>query len=169
MHTALKFVTLPLLGLLAHCSTPDSSSASLPVLTNPSLERAWGQPTTIQSEKGYTMTYANPDNDREEFTITGSRDLMFTLYYPPNTKGTRIVNGVPKEVSEPQVWKKSQVLGQTVKWYYANFPTTDQGAIFKTLGTELKNSSGQSGQYRIVAEGSKNQMQSWLSGLRFRQ
>jgi len=113
------------------------------------------------------MTYTNPVNGKEKVTITGSRELMFFLYYPPNLKGNNIINGVATAVSEPQLWKKSLVAGQTVKWYHAYLPTADRGGVFKTLGTELKDNSANRGSYRIVVEGTKKQMQSWLSALRF--
>ena len=143
---------------------PGPSSHSLQSLVGKSV----GAPGIVQTASGYTMTYANPVNGKEKLTITGSRELMFFLYYPPNLKGTDILNGVATEVSEPQVWKKSLIAGQSVKWYHASLPSADRGGVFKTLGTGLKDNSGSSGSYRIVAEGTKKQMQTWLSELRFR-
>ncbi len=167
MNTRIALFFLPLLGLLTQCSSTNSAPAPLPTLSSPSLEKAWGAPGIVQTASGYTMTYANPVNGKEKLTITGSRELMFFLYYPPNLKGTDIINGVATEVSEPQIWKKSLIAGQSVKWYRASLPTADRGGVFKTLGTGLKDNSGSSGSYRIVAEGTKKQMQIWLSELGF--
>lgn len=162
-------ILLPLLGLLAHCSSNSSGAGAetLPVLSSPARAKAWGSPQTVPTKDGYKMTYTNPVNGKEKVTITGSSELMFFLYYPPNLKGTRMVDGKATTVDEAQLWKKALVAGQTVKWYHAYLPSAHNGNIFRTLGTELKDSSGRTGQYRVEVEGTKNQMQSWLSELRF--
>lgn len=164
-------IVLPLLGLLTNCSsnTSDSESATLdlPVLSSPSRAKAWGAPQISQNKDGYKTVYTNPANDKEKVTITASRELMFFLYYPPHLKGTRMINGTPTKVNEAQLWKKSLIAGQKVKWYHAHLATTRHGNIFRTLGTELKDSSGNVGQYRLEIEGSKKQMQIWLSELTF--
>ena len=63
------------------------------------------------------MTYTNPANDKERVTITGSRELMFFLYYPPNLKGTRMVEGTATRVDEAQLWKTTLIARQKLKWY----------------------------------------------------
>jgi hypothetical protein len=162
---------LSFLCLLSHCSsTPSDSSlghSTLPILSSPARADDWGTPEKTQTKNGYKLSYANPANSKEKLTITGSDELMFFLLYPPHLRGTRIINGSAIEVDEAQLWKKSLVAEQTVKWYHAQLPSIHYGSIFRTLGTELKDGSGKVGQYRIEVEGTKNQMRNWLSELRF--
>ena len=164
---------LSFLCLLTHCSStpPDSSIglSTLPILSSPARANAWGPPEKTKAKNGYSLLYTNPANNKEKLTITGSSELMFFLLYPPHLRGTRIIDGNTFQVDEAQLWKKARVANQTVKWYHAHLPSTHYGGIFRTLGTELKNGSGKIGQYRIEVEGTKNQMQTWLSELRFRQ
>lgn len=168
MKSQIAFVALlPYLFLLPQCSSGPSNEASLPVLRSPSRSKAWGNPEMEQTQRGYKLTYSNPSNDRERVTIEGSRSPFFFLYYPPNLVGTRKINGVATEINEAQVWKNSFILNQRVKWYHRTLPNDDYGAIFRTLGKELKTSDGRKGHYRIEVEGSKSQMQRWLSELRF--
>jgi hypothetical protein len=115
------------------------------------------------------MTYTNPVNEKESLKIMGSNDAMFYVLYPPNLKGTRVIDGVPTPVSEPQTWKQTPVVGQPVKYYQRTLPTRTEGVLFRTLGQKLKAPNGSFGFYRFEVEGTKNQMQSWLSELRFAQ
>ena len=114
------------------------------------------------------MIYTNPGNAKEKVTITGSRELMFFLYYPPHLRGTRMINGNAVEIDQAQLWKKALIAGQNVKWYHAHLPSANYGGIFRTLGAELRDDSGRIGQYRIEVEGTKKQMQTWLSELTFK-
>jgi len=170
MHNRM-IILLPLLAFLTHCSTNNPNSGSgtstLPVLSSPARAKAWGAPQIVPTKDGYKMTYTNPANDKERVTITGSRELMFFLYYPPNLKGTRMVEGTATKVDEAQLWKTALIAGQKVKWYHAHLPSANYGNIFRTLGAELKDGAGNAGHYRIEVEGTKNQMQSWLSELEF--
>ena len=159
---------LPFLALLSHCSSSSTSKGPLPTLESPARAKAWGSPKTTSETNGYKLTYTNPSNDREKVIITGSRDPMFTVVYPPNLKGTRVINGVPTQVSEPQLWKKALIGKKTVKWYHAYLPDEQDGAVFHTLPAELKDSNGSPGIYQIEVQGTKNQMLNWLSELKFR-
>jgi len=160
------FFLLPFVLLLPQCSS-SSGTAEVPILASPARAQAWGSPGVTRTKKGYTMTYQNPSNSKERLVIKGSQKSFFFTLYPPNLIGTRIVNGTPTKISEAQLWQKSLVLGQTVKWYQRTLPTEQNGALFRSLGTELKTSDGRTASYRFEVEGTKNQMQSWLSELRF--
>lgn len=168
MHTHFKLLLLPLLGLLTQCSSPDSAKP-LTVLSSPARAKDWGPPQTVQGNGSYTKTYTNPINGKEKVTITGSREPMYFLYYPPNLIGTITQNGVTTQVNEPQVWMKSLVENQTVKWYQSTLPSDTKGSVFRTLGADLRDRSGNLGSYIIEIEGTKNQMRNWLSELRFEQ
>jgi len=161
------------LCFLTHCSSTTSESSleasTIPVLSSPARANTWGIPEKTQMKDGYQLLYTNPSNSKEKLIITGSNKLMFFLLYPPHIKGTRIINGRAIEVDEAQLWKKALVADRTVKWYHAHLPSALHGSIFRTLGTELKDSSGKIGQYRIEVEGTKNQMRNWLSELTFSQ
>lgn len=163
----LSLAILPFLFFLPQCSSGPSGDAGLPVLKSPARARAWGAPRMEETGRGYKLTYSNPSNDRERLTIEGSRRPFYFLLYPPNLTGTRVLNGVSTEVNEPQVWQKSLVLNQTVKWYQRSLPDDDFGGLFRSLGAVLKNAEGETGSYRFEVEGTKNQMQRWLSELRF--
>lgn len=170
MHPLLLALSLTVLPFLSQCSsTSPGEAAPLPVLSSPARAAAWGAGQTVKTPEGYQTTYINPANRKERVRIIASRKLMFHILYPPTVKGTQTVNGVTTQVSEPQLWQSSYLNGEPVRWYQESFPTPERAAVFKTLGAEFKNGSGQGGQYRIEAEGTKNQMQTWLSELRFAQ
>lgn len=159
-----------LLPLLANCSSPQSSSSGpLPVLSSPGRAAAWGKPQTVPTKDGYHTTYINPSNRKERIRIIASREMMPFLVYPPNITGTQIVNGVPTKANVPQTWNTASINGTKIKWYQSSFPSSQRAAIFRSLGTELKDSSGNRGQFRIQAEGTKNQVQTWLGELRLGQ
>lgn len=155
--------------LLSHCASGPSADTPLPVLSSPSRAQAWGPPKTTSTKGGYRLTYTNPSNSKERLVIEGSPKPFYHLFYPPNLTGTRTVNGIAVEVNQAQMWQQSLVLNQPVKWYQRTLPSEDYGAIFRSLGAPLKTPSGSAGFYRVEVEGTKNQMQRWLSELRFRQ
>ena len=154
---------LALFPLLVQCAG-SYDSKPLAVLSNPSRAQAWGPPRTTQSADGYEMAYVNPSNPKEKFTITGSKGMMPRFYYPPNIKGTR--SGTTGEASESQKWNFAKVNGKVVKWYQSSFSTSEKPAVFRSMGVELANQTGGRGQYRIEAEGTKNQVRTWISELR---
>jgi hypothetical protein len=154
-------ILIPLFPLLVQCAG-SYDAKPLAVLSNPSRAQAWGPPLTTQTANGYEMAYVNPSNPKEKFTITGSKGMMPLFYYPPNIKG----NGTAGEVSESQKWKFAKVNGKVVKWYQSSFPTSEKPAVFRSMGVELANQTGGRGQYRIEAEGTKNQVRTWISELR---
>jgi hypothetical protein len=156
----------PLL-LLSQCAPGPSGGESLPTLASPARARAWGSPSRELTDRGYVITYRNPSNSREELKIYGSRTSFFHLFYPPDIRGTSLINGVPTQISKPQTWSKAKILNQDVKCFQRFFPSSDDGAVFHTLGTDLRTPDGSRGFYRIEVEGTKNQMQRWLSELRF--
>ena len=163
MKLRLALLGLPILLLLPQCSSGPSDGASVPILSSPSRAQAWGRPKSEPTSRGYKLTYKNPSNSKERLTIEGSRSAFYHLLYPPNLIGTRTINGVSTEVNEPQVWQQALVANQRVNWYQRTLPNKDHGSIFRTLGEHLKNSDGVRASYRIEVEGSKNQMQRWLS------
>lgn len=172
MKNKLTLLLLPLLSLLTHCSshTPSGSTSSkhpLPVLSSPSRAKAWGPATIEKKPHGYLSTYTNPANPKEILRIYGSKKLMPFFIYPPHIKGQKIVNGTPTNISQAQVWDKALLMNQSVKLYQATFASKTAAAEFHTLGTPLKDPSGINGNYRIEAEGTKNQVRTWLSELRF--
>jgi len=161
-----------LLFFLTQCSSPPPtdqplSTEALPILTNPARAKIWGPPSISQNANGYTSTYINPSNPKEKLRIIGSHKGMPFFVYPPNIKGLKTVNGIDTPSNEAQVWKKALVKGKTVKWYQSRFANSQQAAEYRTLATELNDQSGGKGQYRIEVEGTKNQMRTWLSELRF--
>ena len=160
---------LALAIFLPSCSSYNSSDKPLPVLTSPSRAQAWGSPKVTKTEDGYSLTYSNPSNDKESITIVGARKAMYQLYYPPNLIGTRTVNGIPTKIDEAQVWQRAMVAGRTVRLYQRFLSSSHHGSIFRTVGAELQNPTGGKGSYRIEIEGTKNQVQTWLSELRFTQ
>lgn len=159
-----------LLPFLTQCSpSPSTTSGALPILSSPGRAQAWGKPQSVQTKDGYYTTYINPSNRKERIRIIASRQMMPFFVYPPNITGTQIINGVPTKADIPQSWKTASINGTKVKWYQSSFPSSQRAAIFRTLGVELKDSSGARGQFRIQAEGTKNQVQTWLSELRLGQ
>lgn len=168
-NTHIAILLFPFVVLFSGCSSGPSNDKPLPVLRSPARAEAWGAPKREATKDGYRLTYTNPSNKRERLLIEGSRSSFYHLLYPPNCTGTRLVNGVPTRVSEAQMWQKSLVLNQPIKWYQRSLQADDFGAIFRSLGAELKAPDGSKGFYRIEVEGTKNQMQSWLSELRFGQ
>lgn len=164
---------LLLLPFLAHCSSSSpnsgSNSSKLPILSSPARAKAWGAPRIAQAASEFQYTYINPANKNERVSIFGSRQMMPFFVYPPNIKGTKIVNGVATQADEPQLWSTSLVNGTSVRWYQSAFPTAQGIAKFRTLGVELKDQSGGRGNYRIEATGTKAQMQTWLTELQFGQ
>ncbi len=171
-----KILILLLLPFLTQCASRSTSGSShrsastttLPILSNPARAQAWGAPSITKNADGYRYSYTNPANPKEKLRIFGSRAMMPFFVYPPNIKGTKLVNGVPTQTNEAQLWSKALLAGKTAKLYQSSFANADQAAEFRTLGLTLKDSSGASGQYRIEAEGTKNQVRTWLSELRFR-
>lgn len=153
------------LFLLTQCASPNPET--VPKLASPARVEAWGPPQTIPTNDGYQRTYRNPDNEKERLKIIASNDAMYYVLYPPNLTGTRVIDGVATIVSEPQIWQQTPVAGQSVKYYQRNLPSENQGPLFRTLGRKLKAPDGSFGFYRFEVEGSKNQMQSWLSELHF--
>jgi len=106
------------------------------------------------------MTYVNPDNSKEQFTIIGSKSMMPLFYYPPDIKGAA------REARKSQKWKFANVNGKVMKWYQSSFPTSNSPAVFRSMGVELANQTGGRGQYRIEAQGTENQVRTWISELR---
>ena len=168
-----KIWLLLLLPFLTQCSSSSSSasssSAPLPTLSSPARAKAWGAPKVEKTASGYLFAYVNPSNQKEQLRISGSREMMPFVVYPPNIKGTKMIDGVATQVKTPQMWNKALVQKTTVKWYQSSFPTAKRAAEFRTLGAFLKDNSGGSGHYRIEAEGTKDQMRNWLSELQFGQ
>jgi hypothetical protein len=161
-----KICFLLLIPFLTHCSSTGSSSGKLPILSSPARAQAWGAPKVSQTGNSYEATYVNPANSKERLTVTGSSQMMPFFVYPPNIKGTKIVNGIATQVREPQLWTKALVNGKPARWYQSSFPTAQEAAKFRTMGVHLKDQSGGSGTYRIEATGTKNQMRTWLTELR---
>jgi len=159
-------LVLPFLAQCSSSSTP-ASSDPLPILSSPARAQIWGPPSLAQTANGYTATYINPSNPTEKLRIIGSHKTMPFFIYPPNIKGTKTINGVDPPANEAQIWQKVLVKGKTVKLYQATFANSQQAAEFHTLGTQLNDQSGGKGQYRFEIQGSKKQVQTWLSELRF--
>lgn len=164
-----RLLILLLLPLLAHCSSSSSNPTTLPILASPARAQAWGAPQVVKNTNGYTSTYLNPANPTEKIRIIGSSKMMPFLVYPPNIKGTKIVNGIATQATEPQLWSKALIQGTTVKMYQATFPTAEKAAEFRTLGATIKDQSGGIGHYRVEVEGRKKQATTWLTELRFGQ
>lgn len=162
-----RLLSLPSFLCLVNCSTDSSSTEVLPKITNPARAKAWGPPSTKRFPEGYQLSYTNPDNGREHLRIIASTKPTPYLLYPPNVTGTRMVNGVPTSVNEPQTWNKSLALGVPIKWYQKTLEGPDSSPLFRSLGQKLKSPEGNSGYFRFEVEGTKNQMQMWLSELRF--
>ena len=157
----MKAVLLVLLvPFLVQCSS-SSSSKPLANLSSPARAQAWGSPKTTQTAGGYRKTYTNPSNSKESLTITGTSKLLPFFVYPPHIKSP--------QGDIPQKWKTSLVMGKTMQWYQSSVPTSTRGSIFRSMGLTLSNQSGASGQFQIEAQGSKNQVRTWISELRLGQ
>ncbi len=169
-----KLFLLLLLPFLTQCSSQSTSGSGSgaelpPILASPARAKAWGAPRTVKDSSGFISTYINPSNPKEMIRIFGTNKMLPFFVYPPNIKGTKIVNGVATQADEAQLWTKLPLVGKTAKLYQSSFPSASKAAEFRTLGMTLKDPSGNSGQYRIEAEGTKNQVRTWLSELRFGQ
>ena len=152
-----------LLPFLAQCSSSNSTSKHLPSLSSPARAQAWGQSLVLLTRDGYQKTYINPSNPKEILRIIASRQIMPFFAYPPNIKG------IETRANTPQVWQSSSVNGTSINWYQSTYSSSNRASVFRTLGAELKDRSGGRGQFRIEAEGTKNQMRTWLSELRIGQ
>lgn len=160
-------LAFPLLHFLASCSGGVSSSSEVPKLLSPTRAKAWAPPTVTPTEDGHETVYTNPGNPQERLKIIASHKPMFFLFYPPNVIGTKEVDGVATRVSEPQVWQRTSVLGKPVKFYQRTLPSENAPALFRSLGEEFQAPDGRRASYRFEVRGTKKQMQSWLSELRF--
>ncbi len=149
----------------SQCSSP--SSTAIPKLTSPARSASWGAPTSQTTANGYTLTYTNPSNSKESFKIHGSRNMFGFSYYPPDITGHKKVGDRWKKISKSQTWTQSKVANTKIYWYQTHFPYEDSAAKFRSRGEQIKSPSGSAGHFQFSGTGTKNQMQRWLSELRF--
>jgi len=88
--------------------------------------------------------------------------------YAPPIWDLKKVDGKYEKTVIPQIWKKSNILGQDVRWYQEFTPNSERGAIFKTEGFQLKHPDGRKGNYRVTGEGTEASFRARLSQLSFK-
>lgn len=129
----------------------------VPVLRSPAYEAKWGKPKIRTTTAGdYELNYANPDQPFDRLAIQGTSRPFPKLTKVPKVSGEKMINDELTGVLIPQEFRTVMIAGQSVRWFQESLSGGADGAYYTTEGFALKDAFGNTGFYRLVAEGGNN-------------
>ena len=139
----------------------DLTSATIPLLISPELEKNWGSPAIhILDDGSYTMRYQNPDPDSpfEAVTILGFATPLPSLSSAPGQLFDELVNGELSSVERPGKWKSIKVTiagdakGKRRLQFFREYAGGGADGPRDSTDTFQLTADGQTGHYVVIVD-----------------
>lgn len=173
MHNLSTLARLTFIPLIALCSCADSGTATASVSGPVSIHQPRLAATWQVREESDGIRYTNPKSSLVMFYIRKVAAPAAPMAQPPLIQQMYSGETPQPPPGIPQMWKFTQILGQTVRWYQQDMGS---GADFPGFATEpfaVTNAQGKRGYYQIIVthgmgSGYVNEIDSWLRGVSMR-
>jgi hypothetical protein len=170
--TLARLAFIPLIAL-SSCADTGTATATASASGPVAIQQARLAATWQVQEESDGIRYTNPKSSLVMFFIRKVAAPAAPMTNPPLIEQMYSGETPQPPPGVPQIWKYTQILGQTVRWYQQDMGS---GADFPGFATEpfaITNAQGKREYYKIIVthgmgSGYVNEIDSWLRGVSMR-